>query len=53
MNVLRNRRKSKGKTGAAVIALCAWKQEEFYFRMLERLYFNIEISLFRLYCSSL
>lgn len=45
MNILRNRRKSKGKTGAAVIGLCAWKQEKYYFRMLGRLYFKIEMSL--------
>lgn len=31
--------------GAAVIVLCTLRQEEFDFRMLERLYFKTEISL--------
>lgn len=43
VNLLRNNRNSKGKMGAAVIGLCACRQEKFYFRMLDRLSFQTEI----------
>lgn len=37
MDVVRNTRKIKGIMGTAVIGLCAWKQEELDFRVLERM----------------